>query len=101
MQDIIDAFAIGAITSLFFGVVYFTFMRPVEKWQVYIQNLLLGIIAVLYAFVSTYGLIMMLVDFEFAGLMLVLIIMGVPITIFTVKKLCKNLRLLKSDSFKK
>ena len=101
MQDIIDAFAIGATCSAVFGVGYFIFMKPVKIWQAYAQIILLGMIAVLHAFVSTYGLIMMFTDFEFAGLMLLFIMIGIPIVILTVKKICKNLKLLKSDSFKK
>ena len=79
----------------------YVFKKPEEKWKLYVQNIILGILIGLCAIVSISMLIVAITDFEFIGLMLLALLVDIPIVIFAVIRLRKNLNLLKNNSFKK
>lgn len=91
-----EAFIIGAITSLIIGGFYFLFQKPSKKIHLYIQNVILVILAVVLLAVSIFGLTEIT---EAPILLLPLLIVVVPGMIFIIKKLYNNLQQLKNNNF--
>lgn len=91
-----DSLIIGAGTALVIGGFYFLFQKPSKKIYLYIQNVILVILAVIC-------LIVFLASFseldEFAVLILPIMIVVVPSLILIVRKLYKNYQQLKNNNF--
>lgn len=91
-----ESFIIGALTSLVLSAFYFLFKKPSKKSHLYIQNIILIILAILCLIAFVVSLTVLT---EFPILILPLLITVVPGVFFIIKKLLINQKELKNYAF--
>ena len=91
----IDAFMVGAITSLVISGFYFLFKKPTKKIHAYIKIIILAVLGI-------FGLILNVVsltEIEESPAIIFSIIVSIPLEFVIVYKFIKILKLLQSNEF--
>ena len=91
-----DSLIIGAGTALVIGGFYFLFQKPSKKIHLYIQNVVLVILALILLF--AFGFVLTDIS-ESPILILPIFIVVVPAEVFIGWKLYKNYNLFKNNDF--
>ena len=91
-----ESFIIGAVSTLIIGGFFILFQKPNKKIHLYIQNIVLVILALILLFAFCFGLTEIS---ESPILILPLFIVIVPAEAFIGWKLYKNYNLFKNNEF--
>ena len=90
-----ESFIIGAVSTLIIGGFFILFQKPSKKIHLYIQNVVLVILALILLFAFGFGL----TDISESPILILPIFIVVPAEVFIGWKLYKNYNLFKNNEF--